>query len=113
MKFHDHKAITYDAMVEPFLQIVSESRVIVRHLCKTIVTLLQEQCDGKGMENPSSLLQPYEVDVTQRISRVVMYHLEALLNEAFYEDFESCNFKKNGARMVHTYQALLIGRISM
>ena len=29
-----------------------------------------------------------------------MYHLEALLNKDFYEDFESCNFKKNGARMV-------------
>ena len=50
MKFHDHKAITYDVMVEPFLQIVVESRVAVRQLCKTIVTLIQEQCDGKGME---------------------------------------------------------------
>lgn len=100
MKCHNHKALTYEAMLEPFLQTVAESRVAVRQLCKTIVTLIQEQCDGKGMENLSSLLQPYEVDVTQRISRVVMYHLEALLNQAFYEDFESCNFKKNGARMV-------------
>ena len=50
MKFHDHKSITYDAMVEPFLHTVAESRVAVRQLCKTIVTLLQEQCDGKGME---------------------------------------------------------------
>ena len=92
MKFHDHKAITYDAMVEPFLHTVEESRVAMRQLCKTIVTLIQEQCDGKGMEKLRSLLQPY--DVTQRISRVVMYHLEALLNEAFYEEFESCNFRK-------------------
>ena len=50
MKFHDHKAITYDAMVEPFLHTIEELRVAVRQLCKTIVTLIQEQCDGKGME---------------------------------------------------------------
>lgn len=100
MKIHNHKAITYEAMVEPFLQAVAESRVAVRRLCKTIAILMQEQCDGKGIEKLSSLLQPYEVDVSQRISRVVMYYLEALLNQAFYEDFESCNFKKNGARMV-------------
>ena len=50
MKCHDHKAITYYAMVEPFLHTTTESRVVVRLLCKTIVTLLQEQCDGKGME---------------------------------------------------------------
>ena len=30
MKFHDQKDITYDAMVEPFLQTVAESRVAVR-----------------------------------------------------------------------------------
>ena len=50
VKFHDHKAIKFDAMVKPFLQTVVESRVAVRQLCKTIVTLIQEQCDGKGME---------------------------------------------------------------
>ena len=52
------------------------------------------------MEKFLSLLQPYEVDVTQIILRVVMYHLEALLNKDFYEDFESCNCKKNGSRKV-------------
>ena len=30
MKFNDHKAITYDAMVEPFLHTIVESRVAVR-----------------------------------------------------------------------------------
>ena len=69
----------------------------MRHLCKTIVTLIKEQCDGKGMEKIRSFLQPYEVDVTQIISRFVMYHLESFLNEAFCEEFESCNFKENGA----------------
>lgn len=79
MKIHNHKAITYEAMVEPFLQVVAESRVAVRQLCKTIAILMQEQCDGKGIEKLRSILQPYEVDVSQRISRVFMYHLEALL----------------------------------
>ena len=50
MKSHNHKVITYDAIVEPFLQTVSDSRVALRQLCKTIVTLLKEKCDGKGME---------------------------------------------------------------
>ena len=63
MKFHDHKAITYDAMVEPFLQTVVESRVAMRQLCKTIVTLLQEQCDGKGMEGFGRLIPAFQSSV--------------------------------------------------
>eukprot|EP01018_Ginkgo_biloba_P032856 Gb_14487 [translate_table: standard] len=91
--------VSSEAMVEGFLQIVSEARVSVKQFCRTLVTQIQE-LDGGAMENLNSLLQPYNVSVTSRVSRGVMYHLESLINQAIYQDFENCSFQKNGSQTI-------------
>uniref|UniRef100_A0A803KQJ4 Uncharacterized protein n=1 Tax=Chenopodium quinoa TaxID=63459 RepID=A0A803KQJ4_CHEQI len=59
--------VSEEVMVEGFLQIVSEAR-----------------------------LSPYKLSVNSRYSKAVFYHLEAIINQAFYQDFENCVFQKNG-----------------
>lgn len=100
IKAYNSRAVTCDTMVKCFLQIVAEARLAVRQLCRTLLILIQDLNDGKGLENLISLLEPYEIQVDSRISRGVMYYLEALLNQALYEEFESCNFHKNGVQEV-------------
>ncbi|XP_057827215.2 IRK-interacting protein isoform X2 [Cryptomeria japonica] len=97
--------VSYETKVKCFLQVVSEARVTVRQLSRNLIISIHDN-DCKGLEKLTSLLQPFDVHVGPRITKVVMYHLEALLNQAFYEDFESCNFQKNGAQMVlDTYES--------
>lgn len=87
--------VSSEVMVEGFLQIVSEARVSVKQFCRTLVDQIQE-LDEKEMENLSLLLQPYNVNLTSKVTRGVMYHLESLINQAIYQDFENCSFQKNG-----------------
>jgi len=91
--------VSSDVMVEGFLQIVSEARVSVKQFCRTLVNQIQE-LDEKAMENLSLLLQPYNVNITSKVTRGVMYHLESLINQAIYQDFENCSFQKNGAQTI-------------
>lgn len=91
--------VTSEVMVEGFLQIVSEARVSVKQFCRTLVNQIQE-LDEKAMENLSLLLQPYDVNVTTKVTRGVMYHLECLINLAIYQDFENCSFQKNGTQTI-------------
>ncbi|GLJ21775.1 hypothetical protein SUGI_0406350 [Cryptomeria japonica] len=91
--------VTTETMIEGFMQIVSEARVSVKHFCRTLVTQIQD-LDGKAMEKLSLLLQPYNVSVTSKVKRSFLYHLESLINQALYQDFENCSFQKNGAQSI-------------
>lgn len=88
--------VSEEVMVEGFLQIVSEARLSVKQFCKALVSQIEET-DNTLMDNLNSLLQPYKLSLNSKYSRAVLYHLEAIINQALYQDFENCVFQKNGS----------------
>ncbi|KAA8549557.1 hypothetical protein F0562_001425 [Nyssa sinensis] len=88
--------VSEEVMVEGFLQVVSEARLSVKQFCKTLVGQVEET-DSSLMENLNLLLQPYKLSINSKFSKVVLYHLEAIINQSLYQDFENCVFQKNGS----------------
>lgn len=91
--------VSQEVMVEGFLQIVSEARLSVKQFCKTLINQIEE-ADGDLMEKLNSLLQPHQVTASVKYSKGVLYHLESLINQSLYQDFENCVFQKNGSLKV-------------
>ncbi|XP_057550682.1 IRK-interacting protein [Amaranthus tricolor] len=91
----DFMPVSEDVMIEGFLQIVSEARLSVKQFCKTLIEQI-EQSDEQLTENINVLLKPYKLSLNSRYSKPIFYHLEAIINQAFYQDFENCIFQKNG-----------------
>ncbi|XP_044506833.1 IRK-interacting protein-like [Mangifera indica] len=85
--------VSEEVMVEGFLQIVSEARLSVKQFCKTLIAQI-EDTDQSLMLN--SLLQPYKLSLTSKFSKAFSCHLEAIINQTLYMDFENCVFQKNG-----------------
>uniref|UniRef100_A0A9I9D8J6 GIL1/IRKI C-terminal domain-containing protein n=1 Tax=Cucumis melo TaxID=3656 RepID=A0A9I9D8J6_CUCME len=96
MNEENRMPVSEEVMVEGFLQIVSEARLSVKQFCKTLVSQIEET-DNSLMENLNSILQPYKLSLNSKYSRAVLYHLEAIINQALYQDFENCVFQKNGS----------------
>ncbi|KAI3858536.1 hypothetical protein MKX03_005584 [Papaver bracteatum] len=93
MKRGDH----HDKVIESFVNSVAESRSSVRVLSRSL-TLQLRQMGVKIYERISLLLQPYDVNISfTKNPRSLLFYLEALLNRAFYEDFEGTSFQKNGS----------------
>ncbi|PIN23544.1 hypothetical protein CDL12_03727 [Handroanthus impetiginosus] len=88
--------VSEEAMIEGFLQIVSEARLSVKQFCKTLVAQIEET-DRTLLDNLNSMLQPYKLSLNSKYSKAVLYHLEAIINQSLYQDFENCVFQKNGA----------------
>ncbi|KAF7119922.1 hypothetical protein RHSIM_Rhsim13G0224900 [Rhododendron simsii] len=88
--------VSEEVMVEGFLQIVSEARLSVKQYCKTLVTRINET-DGSLMENLNSLLQPHKLSANSKYTKAVLYHLEAIINQTLFQDFENIAFQKNGS----------------
>lgn len=98
--------ISHEAMVEGFLQIVSETRLSIEHFCKSLITQIEET-DDNLMEKLNSLLQPHNLTLQSKYSKGVLYHMEALINQCLHQDFENCVFQKNGSPKVldpHRYR---------
>ncbi|KAL3850088.1 hypothetical protein ACJIZ3_011970 [Penstemon smallii] len=81
-----------EARVEEFLQVLSDARLSVKQFCKTLLGQIKET-DVSLVDNLNSILQPYKVSLN---SDLVLYHLEAIINQSLYQDFENCTFQKNG-----------------
>ncbi|XVE78840.1 hypothetical protein DITRI_Ditri14bG0010500 [Diplodiscus trichospermus] len=88
--------VSEEVMTEGFLQIVSEARMSAKRFCKTLIAQIEET-DITLMENMDLLLQPYQLSLNSKYSKAVLYHLEAIINRSFYQDFENCVFQKNGS----------------
>lgn len=98
--------LSHEAMVEGFLQIVSEARLSVKHFCKSLISQIEET-DDNLMEKLNSLLQPHNLTLQSKYSKGVLYHMEALINQSLHQDFENCVFQKNGSPKVldpHQYR---------
>ncbi|KAE9593290.1 hypothetical protein Lal_00029332 [Lupinus albus] len=94
--FHENlMPVSEEVMVEGFLQIVSESRLSVKQLCKTLINNIDET-DHSLTQNLNFLLQPYKLSLNSKYSKAVLYHFEAFINRSLYQDFENCVFQMNG-----------------
>ncbi|KAJ0778833.1 putative IRK-interacting protein [Helianthus annuus] len=97
---HDEqvKYINQDKVIENFLVTVSESRSTMRHLSRSLTVQLPQISGGKLYDRIQLLLQPYDIKISPSTNpRIVLLYLEALLNRAFFEDFESAGFVKSGS----------------
>ncbi|XP_071918170.1 IRK-interacting protein-like [Coffea arabica] len=87
-------------VIEHFLVSVSEARSSIRLLSRSL-TLQLRQMGNKVYDRISSLLQHYEVKISiSRNPRGLLLYLEALLNRAFFEDFESIGFQKSAPNLI-------------
>ncbi|KAI3716523.1 hypothetical protein L1987_67458 [Smallanthus sonchifolius] len=93
---NENMPVRNDVMVEGFMQIVSEARLSVKHFCRTLVAQIDEG-DTDLLENLNSVLQPQKLSLNSRHSKAVLCHLEAVINQSLYQDFENCAFQKNGS----------------
>uniref|UniRef100_A0A453RJF3 IRK-interacting protein n=2 Tax=Aegilops tauschii subsp. strangulata TaxID=200361 RepID=A0A453RJF3_AEGTS len=91
----DSLPVSQEVMVEGFLQIVSEARLSIKQFCKVLLQQVEDADNGLA-DKLSLLLQPYQLTLADKHSKVILYHLEALMNQAMYQDFENCTFQKNG-----------------
>ncbi|CAL5073650.1 unnamed protein product [Urochloa decumbens] len=96
--------VSHDVMVEGFLQIASESRLSVKQLCKALIQQVNNNEDASdGLSDKLDLLlRPHQLTLTggngnKHCSRAVLYHLEAIMNQAMYQDFENPAFQRGGS----------------
>lgn len=84
-----------DKVVEQFLISVSEARSSVRLLSRSLTMQLRHM-GVRVYERISVLLQPYDIKISfSKNPKSVLFYLEALLNKAFFEDFESVGFQRS------------------
>ncbi|TVU01076.1 hypothetical protein EJB05_53466 [Eragrostis curvula] len=88
--------VSHEVMVEGFLQIVSEARLSIKQFCKVLIQQVEDADNGLS-DKLNLLLQPYQITLNDKHPKAVLYHLEALMNQAMYQDFENCTFQKNGS----------------
>ncbi|XP_062196150.1 IRK-interacting protein-like [Phragmites australis] len=88
--------VSHEVMVEGFLQIVSEARLSIKQFCKVLIQQIEDADNGLS-DKLNLLLQPYQITLNDKRPKLVLYHLEALMNQSMYQDFENCTFQKNGA----------------
>ncbi|KAE8654481.1 histone H3.2-like [Hibiscus syriacus] len=88
--------VSEEVMVKGFLQIVSEASLSVKQFCKTLVAHIQ-QSDSTLTDNLNLLLQPYKLSLNSKYSSAVSYHLESIIIQSFFQDFEGSVFRKSGS----------------
>ncbi|KAG0467366.1 hypothetical protein HPP92_018946 [Vanilla planifolia] len=88
--------VSHGVMLEGFLQIVSEARLSVKHFCKNLINAIDIN-DYSLLEKLNMLLHPHQITMGNKNSKGVLYHLEALINQSLYQDYENCVFQKNGS----------------
>ncbi|MFS8032536.1 putative IRK-interacting protein [Helianthus anomalus] len=98
MNYEPIKIGDHDRVIEHFLVSVSESRTSMRHLSRSLTVQLPQIDGGKLYDRIQLLLQPYEIKISSTTNpRILLLYLEALLNRAFFEDFEAPGFRKSGS----------------
>ena len=82
-----------EVLVEGFLQMVTEARLSVKHLCRSIMNEFEES----GID----IAEKIDLEcLSKRHSKEMGYRLQALVNRNFYQDFENCVFQKNGSQRI-------------
>ncbi|EOY24486.1 Uncharacterized protein TCM_016081 [Theobroma cacao] len=89
-----------EQVIQQFLVSVSEARSSIRLLSRSLTMQLRHM-GSKVCERISVLLQPYDMKISySKNPKTLLLYLEALLNKAFFEDFESIGFHKNAVNQI-------------
>ncbi|XVE57751.1 hypothetical protein DITRI_Ditri04bG0114900 [Diplodiscus trichospermus] len=89
-----------EKVIQQFLVSVSEARSSIRLLSRSLTMQLRHM-GSKVCERISVLLQPYDMKISySKNPKSLLLYLEALLNKAFFEDFESIGFQKNAVNQI-------------
>ncbi|KAK8478898.1 hypothetical protein V6N11_046141, partial [Hibiscus sabdariffa] len=89
-----------EKVIQQFLISVTEARSSIRLLSRSLSMQLR-QMGGKVWDRISLLLQPCDMKVSHsKNSKSLLLYLEALLNNAFFDDFESIGFQKNAVNQI-------------
>ncbi|XVF52705.1 hypothetical protein PTKIN_Ptkin05aG0040000 [Pterospermum kingtungense] len=89
-----------EKLIQQFLVSVSEARSSIRNLSRSLTMQLRNM-GSKVCERISMLLQPYDMKISySKNPKSLLLYLEALLNKAFFEDFESIGFQKNAVNQI-------------
>ncbi|GAB2211769.1 hypothetical protein Droror1_Dr00025103 [Drosera rotundifolia] len=88
--------VSDQGMVEGFLQVISESRLSVKHFSKALISQIDKE-DVCVVESIHLFLPPYKFSPNAKYSKAVLYHMEAIINQQLYQDFENCVFQRNGS----------------
>ncbi|KAL8255573.1 hypothetical protein R6Q59_030640 [Mikania micrantha] len=91
--FDKNMPASNEAMVEMFMQMVTDSRSSVKQFCKALVAQIGEG-DAVSLD---SIHQPQKLSSSSRFSEAVLCQLEAVISQSLYQDFENCVFQKNGS----------------
>ncbi|XP_073299780.1 IRK-interacting protein-like [Primulina huaijiensis] len=89
-----------EKVIQHFLVLVSEARSSVRILSRALSHQIR-QMGVKVFDKISLLLQPYDIKISfSRNPRALHFYMEALLNRALFEDFESIGFQKSASNQI-------------
>ncbi|XWS49814.1 hypothetical protein CRYUN_Cryun12cG0035200 [Craigia yunnanensis] len=89
-----------EKVIQQFLVSVSEARSSIRILSRSLTIQLRHM-GSKVCERISVLLQPCDMKISySKNPKSLLLYLEALLNKAFFEDFESIGFQKNAMNQI-------------
>ncbi|MFQ6666357.1 hypothetical protein Gotur_032718 [Gossypium turneri] len=89
-----------EKVIQQFLISVSEARSSIRLLSRSLSMQLRHM-GSKVCERITLLLQPYDIKVSHsKNPKSLLLYLEALLSNAFFEDFESVGFRKNAVNHI-------------
>ncbi|KAL4326180.1 hypothetical protein GQ457_11G023120 [Hibiscus cannabinus] len=89
-----------EKVIQQFLVSVSEARSSIRLLSRSL-TMQLRHVGSKVYERISVLLQPYDTKISHsKNPKGLLIYLEALLNKAFFEDFESIGFQKSAVNQI-------------
>lgn len=89
-----------EKVIQHFLVLVSEARSSVRILSRALSHQIR-QMGVKVFDKISLLLQPYDIKISfSRNPRALLFYMEAFLNRALFEDFESIGFQKSASNPI-------------
>ncbi|KZV56447.1 hypothetical protein F511_08345 [Dorcoceras hygrometricum] len=91
--------VSEQELIEGFSQFVSESRRAVKQFCKILVGQIQET-DHILVNNVNLLLKPYKLSLNSKYSKPVLLHLESVINQSLFQDFDNIVFQRNGASKI-------------
>ncbi|MQM10169.1 hypothetical protein Taro_043059 [Colocasia esculenta] len=92
--------VSHEVMLEGFLQIAAEARLSVTQFCKTLIDRTEEADHIGSLEKLKAYAPPSNLTLMCRGSKGLQYHLESLVNQTLYQDFENCVFQRNGAQKI-------------
>ncbi|XP_022884259.1 IRK-interacting protein-like isoform X1 [Olea europaea var. sylvestris] len=89
--------ITPNLVTNPVQPSQARSNLANEPVLSSVGSPTRSRVDSTTVDNLNLLLQPYKLFLDSKYTRAVQYHLEAIINQSFYQDFENHIFQRNGS----------------